>query len=335
MKKYSIYFMMMLFVSALIFTGCKDDDDDDVVADPAFTILKDYLVASDMDLNKILTNADGEKFVVPAPATVDEVADFLASYYIMDIRSATDYAAGHLEGAVNVAFADILTEAANADKKIMMVCYTGQTACYATSLLRLYGYPSTRSLKWGMSGWNADYSAKWDNSIGNIAENNSNWTYDAAPTPMVYSIPEFTSTSEDGATILKERVEYVVTYSSQNGGLQGVNGSDVLANPGNYYINNYFNETDYSGFGHITGADRINPLILGDDSHLALDPDAEVVTYCYTGQTSAVITAFLRVVGYDAYSLKFGVNGMYNSHSQWSSNQWGGDSNPKDYPTVQ
>ena len=32
--------------------------------------------------------------------------------------------------------------------------------------------------------------------------------------------------------------------------------------------------------------------------------------YCYTGQTSANMAAYLRVIGYNAKSLLFGANGM-------------------------
>ena len=38
--------------------------------------------------------------------------------------------------------------------------------------------------------------------------------------------------------------------------------------------------------------------------------DKPVVVYCYTGQTSAHMAAYLRVLGYDAKSLLFGMNGM-------------------------
>ena len=41
-----------------------------------------------------------------------------------------------------------------------------------------------------------------------------------------------------------------------------------------------------------------------------LHTDETIVTYCWTGQTSSMITAYLTVLGYDAVSLKFGSNGM-------------------------
>jgi rhodanese-related sulfurtransferase len=49
-----------------------------------------------------------------------------------------------------------------------------------------------------------------------------------------------------------------------------------------------------------------------------------VITYCYTGQTSAAISAYLRVIGYNAKSLMFGMNKLNNASSAWgtSVNQW-------------
>jgi rhodanese-related sulfurtransferase len=41
-----------------------------------------------------------------------------------------------------------------------------------------------------------------------------------------------------------------------------------------------------------------------------LSTEKPVVVYCYTGQTSSHVAAFLRVVGYDAKSLLYGANGM-------------------------
>jgi len=326
MKKLSIYLIVLFLVPTFIFTGCKDTE----TVEPAITTLTKYLTANNMDISDVLMYQGTTKFVVGPPATDADVPAFVANYYIMDIRSATDYGTGHITGAINVAPVDILTQASNApsDKKILVVCYTGQTACYATSLLRLYGYPDAQSLKWGMSGWNATFD-KWTANIGNEANGHSNWTTAAAPANVTYDLPVLTEGGTDGATILKARVETVVAA-----GFQGVNGTDVLNTPANYFINNYFSDADYTGFGHIDGAYKILPLTIADDEVKYLDPSKKVVTYCYTGQTSAVIAAYLNVLGYESYSLKFGMNGFYNNNTAWTKNQWGGDSGPKDLSTV-
>ena len=332
MKKLSIFFIGLLLIPALTFISCDRGDDlteGEVVATPAFELMANYMVQNNLDISNILTNTDGQKFVVGGPAEAD-LSSFLDKYYIMDIRSNADFLTAHIEGAHNVAFADILTTAATASKPILVVCYTGQTACYATALLRLYGYPHTQALKWGMSGWNSATAGPWNSNISNIAQNSSNWSYAAAPSTVTYDDPVISSTYTNGEDILKERVEAVVAE-----GFKGVSGGEVLNNPSGYFINNFFSEADYTGFGHIASAYRILPLALADDSYKSLDPDANtLVTYCYTGQTSAVVTAVLRVLGYNAASLKFGMNGLYNSNPSFQSNQWGQDSKPKNLPVF-
>jgi len=337
MKKLSLLLIGLLIIPSLLLTSCdRGDDIIDSNATPAFTLMKEYMFTNNLDLDKVLKNND-INFVAGAPIDAGAALDaFLAKYYIIDIRNSVDFGNGHIEGAKNIAFEDILTEAPNsAGKPILVVCYTGQTACYATSLLRMYDpeYSDTQALKWGMSGWNPNTAGSWNNAITeNPADGHTNWIFDNAPSTSVFSDPVLSSFSTDGAAILKDRVEEIVA-----GGFKGVDGIDVLTSPNNYFINNFCPSTDYLGFGHIDGAFNINPLLLADNSYQNLDSDlsAKVVTYCYTGQTSAVLTAWLRVLGYDAYSLRFGVNGLFNSNQAWSTNQWGvGSSVPKNLPLV-
>ncbi len=335
MKKLKFLLIGFLLVPALFLSSCDrgvDIDPENPIATPAFTLMKDYMIANELDIDNIISGPGGTvKFVTGAPAEAD-LAAFLAKYYILDIRSGDAFTAGHIEGAKNIAFSDILTEAASASKQILVVCYTGQTACYGVSLLRLYGYDTAQALKWGMSGWNPETAGPWNTNIGNIAENNTNWTFSSPPANNVYNDPTVQSISADGGEILQQRVEDAVAN-----GFKTASNTDVLASPANYFVNNYFSEPDFMGFGHISNAFRIKEdLLLKTDGYKALDSDAsaQMVSYCYTGQTSAVLTAWLQVLGYDAYSITFGVNGMYHSSSQWTSNQWGVDSVPKNLPLV-
>lgn len=329
MKKTSLLLIGFL----LVLTSCDGGGDDPtIVQEPAFTTLKNYMVNNGYDIPNILVNSDGAKFVTAPPATEAEIPAFLAKYHVIDIRAKADFDAGHIAGAKNVAFGDVLAEGAQG-KPVLIVCYSGQTACYATSLMRLYGFNGTKALKWGMSGWSPTHAdASWNKKIGaNEAEGHANWSFGSAPANLIFTDPVISSLKTDGEQLLKERVERIVAE-----GAKYASGSDILANPSGFFVNNYFSSTDYAGFGHIEGAYRINPLTLAGNEYLNLDPTpgAKVVTYCYTGQTSAVVTAYLRVIGYDAYSLVYGMNGMYNTNTAWSSNQWGVTGNPKNYPTV-
>lgn len=336
MKKINLIIVALLFVPALFLSSCDRGEDinpENPILEPAFTSMKKYMIDSELDLNNVLSGPGGEiKFVAGAPAP-ENLDAFLAKYSILDIRSTEAFNSGHIAGAKHIAFADILTEADKASKQVLVVCFTGQTACYAVGLLRLAGHPNAQSLKWGMSGWNPETAGPWNSNTGDEAKDHSNWAYTDAPKPLIYDDPFIDIISTDGAEILRQRVELAI-----ENGFKTAKGTDVLNNPQNYFVNNYFSDGDYGKFGHINEAERVkDELMLVGDGYKGLDSDkdAKVITYCYTGQTSAITTAWLNVLGYDAYSMTFGMNGIYWSNAAWTTNQWGvGSSVPKNLPLV-
>lgn len=61
---------------------------------------------------------------------------------ILDIRSAEDYAKGHIQGAINVPYGmDVAAslEKIPSDKTVYVYCYSGQTASQTALLLNLAG----------------------------------------------------------------------------------------------------------------------------------------------------------------------------------------------------
>lgn len=322
MKKYIIYSFFIALLATFVFTGCKETSDEV----DEYLEMTDYMKANNMDLDKLATS-----FVVGAPADSAASVTFLSGKYVIDLRSAADFAAGHVNGAINVAFTGILTEAAKATKPILVVCYTGQTATYASTLLRMYGYPDATALKWGMSGWNAKYD-KWTANCKDLT-NATNWNTTATEA-STFASPTLATGQATGEAILKARVEAVVAA-----GFKSIAPADVLGTPANYYVNNYISAEHYAGFGHVAGAVRVQPLLLADNSVTKLNPAKEIVTYCYTGQTSGVVTAWLNVLGYNAKSMLWGLNGVTTSNTFWTTpnvipNHWGFDSKPKSLPTV-
>jgi rhodanese-related sulfurtransferase len=79
--------------------------------------------------------------------------------YIISLRSAEDYAKGHVPGAVNMSVKTLFTHENLAtipsDKDVVVLCYTGQTAGQATAALNMLGYQAY-SLLFGMSSWTTD-----------------------------------------------------------------------------------------------------------------------------------------------------------------------------------
>ena len=302
MKKVLKFSCLPLILVLLVFVSCKDDDP--LPADNDFVTLSEYLVNNNMDLPDLLSG-----WIVGAPALEDE-PDFVTDNYIIDIRQSADYDAAHITNAVNSSLANILTAAEGANgKPIVVVCYTGQSAGHAVMALRLSGYDNAKVLKFGMSGWNSSLSGPWNSNTGDAAIGHSNWNFDATQAATTFGAPNWTATSTNGAGILAERVQVMLSE-----GFKGISNADVLAVPGNYFINNFWAQADTDKYGHFEGAYRLFPMTHTNDDFMNLDPNKTVVTYCWTGQTSSMVTAYLTVLGYDAKSLKFGVNGMIYSN---------------------
>jgi len=315
--------LLVIAIFAMVFvTGCKDDSTDPDL--DAIEILMTYLDANGMDVDALFAG-----WIKAAADIVDETTYTIPDYYVMDIRTGdsnsndiVDYHDGHIEGAVLSSLGSIVVDAAQADKPILVVCYTGQSAGHAVMALRLSGYTDAAILKWGMSGWHSDFD-KWTPNVAQL--DHANWV--AAPGLIedaeVFGYPEWEVDATDGEAILEARVTALL-----EGGFKGVGALDTdtmngaLDNPGDYFLNNYWAADDVETYGNITGAYRIKPLVLEN-----LDPNSTVVTYCWSGQTSSMMTAYLTVLGYDAKSLKFGANGMI--YDDLTGHKW---SASMDYP---
>lgn len=86
------------------------------------------------------------------------------SVVFLSVRSAADYAKGHIKGAVNIPFAKGMEQKFSSlpkDKKIIVYCYTGQTAGQTVAGLRLLGYDAV-SLNGGI-GTPANAPNGWGN----------------------------------------------------------------------------------------------------------------------------------------------------------------------------
>lgn len=75
---------------------------------------------------------------------------------IIDVRSPEEYAANHIEGAVNIPAGDIRSRANEiaSDCAIVTVCNLGgNRSTEAAKLLRSLGYERVMPLRGGMRGW--------------------------------------------------------------------------------------------------------------------------------------------------------------------------------------
>lgn len=304
MNKFKFWMLSILVLGfAVSFTSCTEDDP--IVES---LVLAEYMESANSPLMKDYVNTDMPSII---SATDVNSLNLSGQIYIIDIRSAADYANGHIANAVNVAFADLLTHVKTINmanyEKVAIVCYSGQTAAYGASILRLMGYDKVFSMKFGMCSWNEATATGWNSNISNMYATQ----FVSTPTEKnaAGEMPELTTGKTTGQEILEARVATLLTEGFDPA---KITKTAVFENTANYYIVNYWPAAQYADPGHIPGAIQYTPkesIKLAADLK-TLPTDKPIVVYCYTGQTSAFLTAYLRLLGYDAKSLLYGANGM-------------------------
>lgn len=309
MKKSMLYLLGVIFALSFI-TSCNKDEDEPTPQINESEVLASYLESTSSPLKKDYVNTDMPSIIAASEVkTLNETNQV----YIIDIRSAADFATGHIQNAHNVAVADLLTHIKNVNlasyTKVAIVCYTGQTAGFAASLLRLMGYDKVFSMKWGMCSWHTDFAAKWNTAVANGNTYASQFTATASNKAAAGSMPVLNTGKTTGQEILEARVAALLV---EGFGPASVTNKTVFDNLANYYIVNYWPADQYADPGHIPGAIQYTPkqsIKLAADLK-TLPVNKPIAVYCYTGQTSAFLSAYLRLLGYDAKSLLFGANGM-------------------------
>ena len=308
LKKYFVPFLL-LSVSLFMVVGCDDDNPSKPEPVNEFELVS---AVGDVYFTSYTTQS-GTGVNIGISDVFDNLTDGNAANdpFIIDYRAATDFADGHITGAINMPLSDLMTKVADGtvpqNKTILNVCYTGQTSSAATAVLNLLGYEA-QSLLFGMCSVDTSISGsdKWSSQI-NADEHAGDLVSTASTTTTTYDFPELSTGKEAAEEIIMERFSASGwTFSAD----------DVWDNPDNYFIINYWPAAEYADPGHIPGAYQFTPkMALKTDQMLNLLPtDKTVVVYCYTGQTSAQVTTYLRILGYDAKSLLYGTNGFaYNA----------------------
>ncbi len=309
-------FLLLFILSASLFfvVGCGDDDKPTTP-----TPVNEFnLLAETGDAYfSTYTTPSGASVNIAIAAVFDNLMDGNTANdpFIIDYRAAAEYNACHIQGAVNWTLAELMTKvdagAVPSDKTILNVCYTGQTASAATMVLNLLGFEA-QNLLFGMCAVDTTILGgdKW---ALQIADDERTLVSEASTTTATHEFPTFDTGKETVAEIIKARFAEKITA------LPSIDANLVWDNPTNYFIINYWPAAEYTNPGHIPGAYQFTPntSLLSDAQLNLLPTDKTIVVYCYTGQTSAQVASYLKMLGYDAKSLLFGVNGFaYNSLSK-------------------
>ncbi len=318
--------LILMLVALMALWGCSDDDGNGTPSETPFEVVAEVVGA-------IINNNAVTPRVLGVDALYNGLQETPPAYTVIDIRARTDYDAGHIPGAYHSTLATLQTDLGSipADKPYVVVCYTGQSAGHAKLAMEVLGYEPVYSLGWGMCSWNSTLAGRWTNNCANLLTNPETTNQNANLTTH-----DFPVLSGSNSTIVADRVAAMLA-----GGFKGIGFAAMQANLDDYFIVNYHSLADYLGDnvavsgipGHIPGAFQFTPYqSLGIDQMLDKLPsdDTPIVVYCWTGQHSSQVAAYLNMLGYNAYSLTFGVNNLF--HDQLITNKWNAATLSRDYP---
>jgi sulfur-carrier protein adenylyltransferase/sulfurtransferase len=223
--------------------------------------------------------------------------------FMVDNRAPEDYANGHIPGAVNITAKALFTADGLAklpkDKQIVLNCYSGQTASQTTAALQMMGYDAY-NLLYGAPSWGTNEKVTYPFT----ADQSGNYkvSTDAAQLEGTAEAPKPLGDTVEGAAM---------TYFAA--GTKNIKAADVFANLNDGDTSNdpiildARSAEDYA-LGHVPGAINVSPKTMFNPENLAkLPADKQIVSYCYSGQTASQTTAALRLLGYDAYNMQFGM----------------------------
>lgn len=296
MKKISLIsiLLVLLLVPGFVFAN----GDQEKGAPAATAVEVDTVKEAAMNY---FANFPGNRIIKPEDvfAKMDAGEDML----VLDIRKAADYAAGHIKGSVNAYWGPELAAALEwlpDDVPVYVTCYTGQTAGQAVALLNVAGIQA-QSIRYGykLGVSKVENFENYQDTVAVATPDASGVKYDPAIKAAVEAY--FNAIPEKGSNIWPA--------AKVKEALDAEEDIFVLS----------IRQQDAYDAGHIEGAALI-PWGKGmqEKFESVIPMDKQVVVHCYSGQTAGQATAILRLLGYNAVSMKSGMGTPVTGASGWA-----------------
>ena len=265
----------------------------------------------------------------PALIDADTLFKYINDYNIIDVRNAESFQKGHIPNSVNINNSELFDYVVNLNpsKPIVIVSITGQASAFYNALFRVYGLKNTFSLKFGIAGWNKKFEneiLKWvgDNQINCWGHHFDKISHFKLPTindekniKELYD-QRIRDLFQNGfnETFLEENSDYsmdnsvAISFNSLNLIYDG-NDIAILA----VAATDIFQDIQKPMYTQIYHPFKGINEFFSTENLQTIPSDKYVACYSYSGQISAATVAMLRVLGYKAISILFGVQNYSNT----------------------
>ncbi|MEW6019861.1 MAG: rhodanese-like domain-containing protein, partial [Pseudomonadota bacterium] len=318
MARFGRLFLVTLLVLGLLFStvvavaGCGEETKTtgNGTATGTATAAQDNVIGDRAleTLASIPTSGDYANATISAAKLSEKLAGAdKATLFLVDIRSKADYDKGHIEGATQIDFkqwaaSDNLAKLPK-DKKIVVICYTGNTAAQTAMGMRMLGFDAI-VLRAGMNGWTQTGMTQ---TVVNDLATTDNPVVTTPSTVQAKDAPaggqELTKPSDSEYQTLAEKANSMMSKMPGDGEyanntIAAAKLSEKLGNAAEkdkVFVVDIRSKADFDK-GHIDGAVNIPYLSVAVPDNLKLLPkDKKVVVVCYTGNTAGQITTLLRM----------------------------------------
>lgn len=265
--------------------------------------------------------------------------------FILDTREPTDFAAGHIPGAVNIPLQDLPQALLDQDpriptsKDIVVASYWGDDGDFAIVLLNAYRikdpaaqkaaadasdplpYPRATALFQGMTSWSFDRDlvpagTRFDDALaaGVTVEEDVEAGTNPGTAQDAFPVYDDFAVNETIEKMLVRAKRYLNSVPEQTD--LHVYPADVAAllndaDPANDPQIVSVRGANHYELGHVPGAINVPYQQAANLDYLQyVDPTGDLVLYCYTGHTGGIATMTMGILGYEnARNMLYGMNG--------------------------
>jgi rhodanese-related sulfurtransferase len=295
----------LVIIAAAVLASCGKTDENDA---PEPSVHETELLVNYLEANGNLLNSPA----IPALIGAQDVYNQLiaSNMHVIDLRTEKEFASGHILHSVNVTPDKILhyfehrIDPASFDY-IVLVCNNAKLSGFVNAILIFLGYDNVYAMRFGLSSWDKEIAEKnWLAAISDHLEGKLETK--SNPKNPAGELPAIATGFTDGYNILRARAIDVLSTDVDT---LSVTLEAFTSDTDGFYKIKYWPEAYYNQ-GHLPGAIQYTPKSsLHSNEYLhTLPPDQPIVISCYSGHHSAYATAFLRLLGYDAYNLPYGAN---------------------------
>lgn len=242
----------------------------------AVTAQEEVVVDALVDYNENLPDGYGNVTVADLAVELIDNPDLL----LVDVRSAEDYAEGHLLGAINIPLRELaqhLDLLPDLDEEMVIYCGSGWRSGIGMTSLQILGYTNVRNMKGGIKAWNSE----------EFATTTDEFTVEADEAPEI---------DED----LHEAVDAQLAALPKNWGTVEAEDLNVelIDNPPDVIIDVRTPE-EWDENGYIPGAVLMSlEELMSYQDEWPEDMDANIVVYCKAGHRGNMAATILRTYGY-------------------------------------